>query len=222
MSFIKSATAVFRKDLQSELRSRYAINTVLAFVASSLMIILFSVRIMELPPAARGAIGWIVLLFAAMSSLSRSFVMETDKGTFDLLRLNVSGLAVFTGKLFYNLLFTTLVTIAVMAAYWFLSGIEVGNPLFMAIILFFGIIGFSSISTLLGAVVAQAARKGSIFAVIALPLLLPLILLLSGTTTAAIQGETAGEYLSEILALFSFCGVTLTMSVLLFDYTWYE
>jgi heme exporter protein B len=222
MNFIKSATAVFVKDVQSELRSRYALNTVLAFVASSLMVVLFSVRIMELPPAARGAIGWIVLLFAAMASLSRSFVMETDRGTFDLLRLNVRGLAVFTGKLFYNLLFTTVVTLAVMLAYWLLSGIEIGNPFFMIMILVFGIVGFSSISTLLGAVVAQASRKGSIFAVLALPLLLPLILLLSGTTTAAIGGEPVSAYLNELVALFSFCGVTLTMSILLFDYTWYD
>jgi heme exporter protein B len=222
MNLIKSAAAVFNKDLQLELRSRYAINTVLAFVASSLMIILFSVRIAELPPAARGAIGWIVLLYAAMASLSRSFVMETEKNTFDLLRLNVSGMAVYTGKLLYNLLFTALVTVVVMAAYWILSGIEIGNPIFMIIILLFGIIGFSSISTLLGAIVAQATRKGAIFAVISLPLLLPLILLLSGTTTAAIEGKPIGDHFNEIIALFSFCGVTITMSVLLFEFTWYD
>jgi heme exporter protein B len=222
MTYIRNATAVFQKDLQMEMRSRYAVNSVLAFVASSMMIILFSVRITELPPAARGAIGWIVLLYAAMASLSRTFVMETEKNTFDLLRLNVSGMAVFSGKLFYNIVFTTMVTVAVMAAYWLLSGIEVGNPSFMVIILIFGIIGFSSVSTLLGAIVAQASRKGAIFAVIALPLLLPLILLLSGSTTAALEGEPLGDHLNEIIALFSFCGVTITMSVLLFEYTWYD
>lgn len=222
MNLIKSAAAVFNKDLQLELRSRYAVNTVLAFVASSLMIVLFSIRIAELPPAARGAIGWIVLLFAAMASLSRAFVMETEKNTFDLLRLNVSGMAVYLGKLFYNLLFTAVVTVFVMAAYWLLSGIDVGNPFFMIVILLFGITGFSSISTLLGAVVAQATRKGAIFAVIALPLLLPLILLLSGTTTAAMEGKPISDHLNEIIALFSFSGVTITMSVLLFEYTWYD
>ena len=43
MNWLHGAWAVFEKDLKLELRSRYAINTLLMFVLSSLLLVLFAI-----------------------------------------------------------------------------------------------------------------------------------------------------------------------------------
>src|SRR5699024_7377301 len=123
MNFLQGVAAVLAKDLQTELRSRYAINTVLAFVGSSLLLILFALNAEQLPPTPKSGLVWIVVLFAALSSLSRSFVMETDRQTFDLLRLHGKAGEVFVGKLCYNYLFSLSVNLAIFVLYIFLLAI---------------------------------------------------------------------------------------------------
>jgi len=43
MNWIRGAWAVFRKDLRTELRSRYAVNVLLMFVLSALLLVLFAI-----------------------------------------------------------------------------------------------------------------------------------------------------------------------------------
>src|SRR5690625_5785507 len=88
MNLFQGIFAILIKDVQAELRSRYATNTVLAFVGSSLLLILFTLNAEQLSAPTQSALVWIIILFAALSSLSRSFVMETDRRTFNLLRLD--------------------------------------------------------------------------------------------------------------------------------------
>jgi heme exporter protein B len=220
MNFLRGITAVLQKDLQSELRSRYAINTVLAFVGASLLLILFALNAERLPPTPKSALVWIVILFAALSSLARSFVVETDRKTFDLLRLHGSASEIFVGKLCYNFLFTLSVNLTTFLIYIFLLGMPIADGLAFVLVIVLGTAGLSGISTMLGAIVSQADRKGAIFSVLSLPLLFPLILILVRTTKAAlIEGFTV-NYVNDFWALFGYAGVTITAGILLFDYIW--
>ena len=220
MNFLYGISAILQKDLQSELRSRYAINTVLAFVGASLLLILFALNAERLPPTPKSALVWIVILFAALSSLSRSFVVETERKTFDLLRLHGSASEVFVGKLCYNFLFTLSVNLTTFLIYIFLLGMPIADGLAFVLVILLGTAGLSGISTMLGAIVSQADRKGAIFSVLSLPLLFPLILILVRTTKAAlIEGFTV-NYVNDFWALLGYAGVTITAGVLLFDYIW--
>jgi len=222
MNFLKGIIAVLSKDLQTELRSRYAINTVLAFVGASLLLILFALKVDQLPPSPKSAIVWIVILFAALSSLSRSFVMETDRRTYDLLRLHSNASEVFIGKLCYNYLFTLSVNVATFVIYTSLLGMSIANGLAFVMVLVLGTAGLSGVATMLGAIVSQADRKGAIFSVLSIPMLFPLILILVRTTRAALIEGLTENYLNDFWALFGYAGVTITAGVLLFDYIWVE
>ncbi len=222
MNFLQGISAVLAKDLQTELRSRYAINTVLAFVGASLLLILFALNAEQLPPTPKSALIWIIILFAALSSLSRSFVMETERRTFDLLRLHSSASEVFVGKLCYNYLFTLSVNMATFLLYIFLLGMPIADGRALVLVLILGTAGLSGIATMLGAIVSQADRKGAIFSVLSIPLLFPLILILVRTTKAALIEGFTENYLNDFWALFGYAGVTITAGVLLFDYIFEE
>lgn len=220
MQFVKAISAVFLKDLQLELRSKYAINTVLAFVGSCLLVILFTLRAQQLPPTPKSGLVWIIILFAALSGLARSFVLETERHTFDLLRLHGKPTTVFIGKLAYNFIFTLFVNTATFLLYLFLLDMTIVSSGAFIMTLLLGTAGLAGVSTMLAAVVSQADRKGAIFSVLSLPLLIPLILILVRTTKAAlIEGQLQG-YWNDFAALLGYAGVTITAGILLFEYIW--
>jgi len=222
MNLLHGISAILRKDLQAELRSRYAINTVLAFVGASLLLILFTLDAAQLSPVPKSALVWIIILFATLSSLSRSFVMETDKKTYNLLRLHGQAPAVFLGKLCFNYLFTLAINVTTFVGYLFLLDISIADLSAFLLILILGTAGLSSVATMLGAIVSQADRKGAIFSVLSIPLLFPLILILARLAQAALIANFNESYFNDALALTGFVGSTITAGLLLFDYIWDE
>lgn len=221
MQWLRSIYSVFNKELQTELRTRFAVNVVLAFVAAALLLVLFSLRADQLEPAPKASLVWIIILFAALSALSRSFIAETDKNTFDLLRIYSTANVVYVGKLLYNFVFTLFVNASTFLMYIFLLNLNVRSwPAFL-LMLSMGTAGLSGVATMTAAVVSQADRKGSVYSVLSIPLFMPLILLLSDiSSTAFVHGGMIS--LSNVAALAGFAGVTITAGVLLFDFIWEE
>src|SRR5512147_1590199 len=101
--FLRSVGAVFLKDWRSELRTRYAISALLMFIVTTIAIILFSLGSESAPPDALAGMLWVVIFFGAMSGLSRTFVMEEERGTAMTLQLMAPPSAVYFGKLLFNL-----------------------------------------------------------------------------------------------------------------------
>jgi heme exporter protein B len=220
MQFFSRSYQVFIKDVRIEIRSRYGINTILAFVLASLMVVLFALKADDLQQDARSGLIWIIILFASMAALPRSFVSETDQGTFDLLRLNLPAPPVYTGKLLYNYVFTLAVSLFTLVLYLFLMGIQIAQPVTLLISLVFGSLGLASVSTLLAALVAQSAQRGAIFSVLSIPLLMPLILILANTTYAGFYGNQDAFSINDMMALIGYAGATVTAGSLLFDFVW--
>ena len=222
MNWLQTTFAVFRKDIQIEFRTRFAINMVLAFVVASLLLILFTLRAQQLDPTPKSGLAWIVILFAALSALGRSFITETDKNTFDLMRIYAKGSTVYAGKLFYNSIFTLLINTLTFLLYSFLMDLRIVSWESFLIMLVLGTLGLSSVSTMTAAIVSQADRKGAIFSVLSIPLFVPLILLLTQVTKAAFVDGNEQAFNNEVAALIGFVGVTVTAGIILFDFIWEE
>lgn len=220
MEWLYGAITVFQKDLKTEFRTRFAANLVIAFVVSSLLLVMFTLKAQELNPTPKSGLVWIIVLFAALSSLGRSFMMETDKNTYALLKVYATGSAVFAGKLFFNIMFSFFVNLLTFAAYIFLADVEIVSWFSFVIVLSLGTVGLSSVSTLVAAIVSQADRKGSIFSVLSIPLFIPFILLLTSITKSAFVDGSQQGFDNDLSALVGFIGVTITAGVILFEYIW--
>ncbi len=212
--------AIFLKDCRLEWRSRFGVSTVLAFIVSSLFIVLFSLRADQLSLSVQSGLIWILVLFASLTTLSRVFVSESERGTLDLLRLNASPIAVFLGKLIYNFLFTLLITVATVTLFVIMVNMSISKPGLLVLIILLGSSGLAGVTTMLGALVSQATRKGSVFPVLALPLLIPLMLMLVRVTQATFIENGEIPILNDMAALVGFSGVTISASLVLFDNLW--
>jgi heme exporter protein B len=162
-TMIKSSAAILKKEIIQELRTKYAINTLLAFTGASLLLILFTLRAHQLDPTPKSGLVWIIILFAAMSGMMRSFVQETDKKTWALLQLHANPTEVFLGKLTYNFTFLLLLHIFTFFFYMLMMDMSVASFLYFAASIIFGAAGLASVTTLTSAMIAQADRKELFF-----------------------------------------------------------
>ena len=222
MTWLAGAWAVFRKDLRVELRSRYAVNSLLLFALGALLVVAFAIGPQPVSARVRSALLWVVLLFAASIGLGRSFVAEHEGGTALLLRLHTRASMVFAGKLLFNLCLIVLLTLTATVVFTLLIGGAVGSPGLFVGTLALGAVGLTGATTLLSALVARAARQGPLLPVLALPPLIPLLISGVGATRKAILGQGWVAAQDEVLTLIGFAGATLSAAFLLFDYVWCE
>lgn len=226
MRLLASALAVFRKDLLSEWRARVAVNALLLFAFSALVLVGYAIGPASVSPEDRPVVHsvllWLVLFFTAMTGLARVFVREEETGTAAALRLSAPPAAVLLGKLLLNLLLLLGVSGLVVPLYLAFMGFRIERPglFFGALVL--GLYGIAAASTFVAAIVAKAAAKGTLFAVLATPLLLPpLVAAVLATRLAA--DATAGAPAGELLRLLvAYDGLVTTAALMLFDYVFRE
>lgn len=217
---LKPTIAIFKKEVRQELRTKYALNTLLAFTGSSLLLILFTLKAHQLDPTPKSGLIWIIILFAAMSGMMRSFVQEAEKKTWILLRLHSHPTDVYLGKLTYNFLFLLFMHLFTFFFYMLMMELTVVSVPYLLSSMLFGAAGLASVTTLTSAMIAQADKKGALFSVLCIPLVVPLLLILTNTTTTALINGPDSESMNDLVALIGYCGVTITTGILLFEYIW--
>lgn len=217
----RSVLAIFRKDWESELRTRYAINTLAMFVVTTIAIIVFSLGSETPSLGVRTGMLWVVVFFTSMSGLSRSFVSEEERGTSMTLQLLALPSAVLAGKLLFNLVMVVALNIMAVLLYSvLLSGFMIQTYSIFCTTLLLGSMGLASAATVIAAIIAKANMKGALFPVLSLPILLPLLLTLINATRLSAEGAYFEEAYGAFQVLVAYIGAINTISYLLFDYIW--
>jgi len=219
--WIRAAVAVFLKDWRSELRTRYAISALVMFVVTTISIILFSLGGEGASPEVLAGMLWVVIFFAAMSGLSRTFVMEEERGTGMTLSLLTPAGAVFAGKLLFNLVLGSGLTVLAVLLYALLiNGFIVKTMSIFLLTIALGSVGLAAASTIIAAIIARANTKGTLYPVLSFPILLPLLMTVINATRLAADGVPLGEAVGEFQILVSYIVVVVTASAMLFEYIW--
>lgn len=221
MSFNSKAYALFKKDFNSELRTRYAVNSLAMFIIVAISVILFSIGNEKISESLTGGLFWVVIFFTAMSGLSRAFVSEEERGTSLTLQLIASPATVYTGKLLFNLIlvFCMNTVIAVLYSAMFEAFVIKNFVLFLTSFVL-GNIGLAVSSTTIAAIISKAGAKGTLYPVLSFPILLPLILTSVQLTLFAIDGTSFEESKFELAIVVSYDVIMLTASYMLFDFIW--
>ena len=136
---------------------------------------------------------WIVVFFAALAGLDRSFVKEEESHTAPLLRLSASPLVVWAGKLIFNVVLIAMLLVALVPLYCVLMGYRIVLVGWFVVLLAAGGYALAATSTIVAAIIARAVGRGALFPVLALPLLLALLVFLIQGTTGAADGDAGLE-----------------------------
>jgi len=222
MSASRSARAIWailRRECLAEWRTRYGLNAALLFALTSLTAVSFAAGRLTDRTDMLSALLWIVLLFAALASLSHTFVREVEGQTLSLLRRVASPTEIAAGKLLFNLLFLVVLEVVTVPLFLLLMGAPPPRWGTFLALLALGSVALAVSSTLIGALIAQTRGRGALFAGVSFPLLLPVLAAAVSGTRAQWQDLPAA---AELRLLGAYGAALLAVSVLLVDHLWEE
>lgn len=218
-SFWQAVFAILHKDLQAEMRSRELFNTMVLFALLSTLIFSFA---LELDRIAReeavSGVLWVTITFASTLGLNRSMFMEREQNTLDAVLLApVSRTAVFVGKMLGNFLFTLIVGVVLIPVMSLLYNKPLVQPAFF-LVLALGVLGFSTVGTLISTMTIQTRARESLLPIAMLPVALPIILAAVRASTGVLTGSEAENWQGWVNLLILINIIYLGLSLLLFEY----
>lgn len=190
------------------------------FVIITISIIRFSLGDEKVEDTILSGLFWIVIFFTAISGLSRVFIKEEETGTSLALKLSAGATEVFLGKLFFNFVLTFSLNMVIFFLFSLITGIKINNFFAFAVTVILGNFGIVSASTIIAAIIAKANSKGTLYPVLAFPVLLPLLITMIDATKLASEGVPTFELMGNFQILISYTVVITVVSIFLFRFVW--
>jgi heme exporter protein CcmB len=215
--FARIVWLVLRKDLTVEVRSLEIAYTTLFFAVSCVLVFAFAL-VREGRPPEDGAAGilWISIAFAGTLALGRTFERERQSETLRALLLAPAARpAIYVGKLLgiVALLAACEVVLVPLVALLFQAPL-LAHPVWLAVILLAGTIGFAAVGTLFAAMLVRARTRDVLLPVLLYPITVPVIIAGVRATATLLQPEVdmAGiRFWLALLACFDVVFVTLAL-----------
>jgi heme exporter protein B len=221
--WLSEVWAVTAKDLRTEFRTRVALSSIGLFALTTLIAVAYSVGPFRISaedrPFLLAVLLWIVIFFAALAGLDRSFVKEEESHTAPLLRLSATPHVVWAGKLVFNVVLLAVLLAALVPLYCILMSYRIELVGWFVLLLAAGGCTLAVEATIVAAIIARAQGRGALFPVLALPLLLALLVFLIQGTTASAEGSVESVRAS-LRAIASLGGAMTVVSAMLFPLVW--
>lgn len=217
MNTLQQVKTLVYKDIVLEWRSKYAINGILLYVVSTVFVCYQAFKSVD--TLVWNALFWIIMLFASVNAINRSFVQESQNRQLYYYTL-ISPHAIILSKIIYNTLVMVLLSVIAYSAYSITFSNPVGDPFLYIAAVLLGSISFASVFTMVSGISAKAGNNSTLMAVLSFPVIIPLLIVLITLSQNALTGTPRGESTNEILVLLAINVITITISLLLFPYLW--
>jgi heme exporter protein B len=215
----KIIKSLLLKDLLIEWRNKYSFNGILLYVFSTVFICYLSFK--QINPVVWNALFWIIMLFASVNAVAKSFMQET-KGRFLYMYSISSAQNIIIAKIIYNALLMMLLAIISIVFYAVVFKNPIQDPLFYGIAVILGGLSFSTILTMVSAIASKVNNNTTLMAVLSFPIMVPLLMLLIKFSKNAIDGLERSVSMNELFAIILLNVITIAVSLLLFPYIWRE
>lgn len=217
MQLVKEVKHLIGKELLLEWRSKYALNGVVLYVVSTVFVCFLSF------PSLRGitwnALFWIIMLFASINTVSKSFLQES-KGRQLYIYTIASPIALILSKTIYNVFLMLLVTLIALAFYTLVFDYLPEDLGLYLVAVVLGSLSFSTIFTMISAIASKAGNGGMLMAILSFPVIIPVITMLIKLSKNAVDGLDRSVSLDEIGILLIINVLVIASSLLLFPYLW--
>lgn len=217
----KEIKALLGKEVLLEWRQRYALNGLLLYVASTIFVCYLSFQLNKgaLHPLTWNALFWIIMLFAAINAVSKSFQQEQD-GRYFFYYMMASPQSIIVSKMIYNALLLITIGLLALGFYTFIMGNPVEDLSLFTGNIALGGLGFATSLTLISGIASKAKNGGTLMAVLGFPVVLPMVLLLIKVSKNALDGLSRSASYDELMTLGAINLIVIAASYLLFPYLW--
>ncbi|MFN3952475.1 MAG: hypothetical protein ACK4KT_08750 [Thermaurantimonas sp.] len=216
MLYLRQILKLLRTDFKIEWREKHQFFSLLLYITSSAFIAYMMLK-SDVAPRVSISVFWIVLGFGAVTITSRSLIRETSH-RFVFYYQTTPPTLLIVSKILFNCILLTIIS-------WFTTWLfdllfQTGFPIrYLMTISTLGALAFGTTLTLIAGISASAQGNAAIMAVLSFPLLLPQLLILIRISEALLISAESGRF---ILASLLVDGITLVLSIVLFQFLWKE
>jgi heme exporter protein B len=217
---LKKFAAILTKEFKSDFRNPYILGGAGLFLLSTLFVCYITVKRIQ-TPAIWVALYWIVILFSSFNAVAKSFTTESRARMLYLYTL--TGPAAFiSAKAIYHAIVMILLALAASWIFSVFFAMEIADPLVFLTSVVLGSSGIAIILSLLSTIASKAGNNLTLMAILALPILLPMLLVSTTLMKNAIDGIDLSIQLKYLFVLLGLNVVSFALSVVLFPYLWRE
>ncbi len=219
MNLFSEIVSLLRKDLLLEFRLKYAISGILLYVLSTVFIVFTAFR--EIPAVVWNAVFWVVILFAAVNAIGKSFLQEGNSRQLYYYTL-ANPVAIILAKMVYNITLMIVLSLLCWLGFSFIAGNKVIDTGLFILALLLGSIGFSIAFTFTSAIASKARNSATLMAILSFPLIIPIIMTLIKLSGNALELNMFGTRKdnSDLFILLGIDGMLIGMSLILFPFLW--
>jgi len=213
--------ALIEKEIRLEWRQRYALNGMILYIVSTVFVcyMSFALKSKGMEPITWNTLFWIILLFTAVNSITKSFTQERAGRQLYYYTL-ASPQGIILSKIIYNIVLLLALSLIGLFIYIIFLGNPVQNLLMYLTAVVLGSIGFSSTLTMVAGIASKAENTSTLMAVLSFPIILPMLSMLIRLSKNAMDGLEWNTSYDEILILLAIDAIVITISYLLFPFLW--
>lgn len=200
-----------------EWRSKYALNSIILYVVSTVFVCYQAFRTID--PLVWNALFWIIMLFASINAIAKSFLQESSGRQLYYYSL-VSPQAVILSKIIYNSLLMLLLSAIAFFVYGIIFKNPIGNILLYFIAVILGSVSFATVFTMVSGISAKTNRGGTLMAILSFPIIIPVLIVLIKLSKNAMDGLEPSVSYDELGVLVAINSIVVTISLILFPYLW--
>ena len=211
---------LIRKEILQEWKQKYAFQGLLLYVVSTVFVCYLSFRQIIDPPT-WNALLWIILLFAAVNAVAKSFMHES-RGRILYYYTLANASSIIMAKTIYSLLLMIVLSVVSLFFYSLFVGSPVQNYPMYFVAMILGSAGLASVLSMVSAIASKAGSNTTLMAVLSFPILIPLLMTTIRFSKNAMDGLAWSVSYNFMLILIALNVMVVALSYLLFPYLWRE
>lgn len=219
MSILQEIIFLLQKELLLEWRQKYAIGGILLYVVSTVFIVFLST--MDIGAQIWNILFWIIVLFASVNAIAKSFVQENSNRQLYYYTL-VNPIAIICSKMIYNIGLLFLLSTLSYAAMTVVAENPVKEARTFWAALFLGSVGFSITFTFISAIASKADNSATLMAILSFPLVIPILGTLMKISRNALALEQDTSIGRDFLTLVAIDFILFGLALILFPFLWKE
>lgn len=221
MVFIKQVFVLIKKEMLLEWREKQALNSALLYLTTTIFVcyLSFGLNRTILNPLVWNALFWIIMLFASINVMTKSFLQEPEGRQIYYYTL-INPLVFISAKIIYNTLLMSGLTAIALGVYTAIMGSPIQDLLLFFGVVMLGAMSFATSLTMISSIVSKANNNSVMVPILGFPVVLPMLLMLIKVSKNAIDGLARSVSQDEVLTLLALNTIVVAVSLLLFPILW--
>ncbi|WP_160721603.1 heme exporter protein CcmB [Bacillus sp. USDA818B3_A] len=222
MNFFRTALLLAQKDLYSELKTKQILTTQIIF--AGLVIVVFSFAFDPANNTTKAVIPgviWVIIVFAGILGLNRSFISEQRNDTMQgLLTAPMEAASIYLGKFLANFTMMLIVEMVSIPFLFLLFDFKfLGSFGFFILVIFLGSFGFIAIGTFLAALAANSKSSEMLLPLLLFPITTPILIgVVQATKIILTNMEKLSSAIAWIQLVAAYDVIFFVVCFLLIDY----